>query len=54
MSFAFLMVLPKLMRSGDTPSASTLSSSYVDAMSNEAPLSRINDSTSGAGFAFTA
>ena len=54
MSRSFLMVLPKEMRSGVAPAASTSSISTTEALSKHEPSAASSDSTSGAGFAFTA
>ena len=54
MSRSFLMVLPKEMRSGVAPAASTISISATEAVSKQEPSETSSDSSSGAGFAFTA
>ncbi len=54
MSRSFLMVLPKEMRSAVAPAASTISISATEAVSKQEPSEASSDSTSGAGFAFTA
>ena len=54
MSRSFLMVLPKEMRSAVAPAASTISISATEAVSKQEPSVASSDSTSGAGFAFTA
>ena len=48
------MVLPKEMRSAVQPAASTISISGIEAVSKQEPSEASSDSTSGAGFAFTA
>ncbi len=54
MSRSFLMVLPKEMRSGVAPAASTCSISTTEAVSKQEPSVASRSSTSGAGLAFTA
>ena len=54
MSRSFLMVLPKEMRSGVAPAASTISISATEAVSKQEPSPASSLSTSGAGLAFTA
>ena len=54
MSRSFLIVLPKLMRSGVQPVASTISISATEAVSKQEPSWARSVSTSGAGLAFTA
>ena len=54
MSRSFLIVLPKLMRSGVAPAASACSISGTLAQSKQEPSRASRSSTSGAGLAFTA
>ncbi len=54
MSFSFLIVLPKEMRSGATPAAWTSSISPRLAVSNFEPAVARHANTCAAGLAFTA
>ena len=54
MSRSFLIVLPKLIRSGLAPAASDISISATEAVSKQEPSVASRESTSGAGLAFTA
>ena len=54
MSRSFLIVLPKEMRSGVAPAASTISISATEAVSKQEPSETSNASSSGAGLALTA
>jgi hypothetical protein len=54
MSFSFLIVLPKLMRSGVAPASSACSISVIEAVSKHDPRSARRLKISGAGFALTA
>ena len=54
MSLSFLIVLPKLMRSGVAPAASACSISPTEAVSKHEPKPAKRSRISGAGFALTA
>ncbi len=54
MSFSFLIVLPKEMRSAATPAACTSSISPREAVSNLEPAVARRDRICAAGLAFTA
>jgi hypothetical protein len=54
MSFSFLIVLPKLMRSGVAPAASACSISVSEAVSKHDPSPASKSRISGAGLALTA
>src|SRR5580700_5960399 len=54
MSRSFLIVLPKEMRSGVAPAASTISISATEAVSKQEPSETSDANSSGAGLALTA